>query len=109
MPSIVSDWAASGCIDGNGVATLRCIPVVIQNLVNSLVVIAGIVCVFIIIFAGYKIITSEGDPEKLKTARKTVFYGIGGFLFVLISFLLLNLIGNFTGVEQIKTGPIPTP
>ena len=86
-------------LDPNGVATLDCIPVVLQNIINSLILLAGIVCVFLIVFAGYKFVMSEGDPEKIASARKTIFYAIGGFFLVLASFLILNVLGKFTGVN----------
>lgn len=101
-----TDWQASGCIDPTtGVATLRCIPVVMQNVINFLVLFAGIICVFLIVYSGYKIVSSEGDPEKLKIARKTLAYAIVGFLFVLISFWVIGIIGKYTGVQQL----IPKP
>jgi hypothetical protein len=99
-----TDWTESGCVE-DGVATLRCIPVVMQNVINFLIVFAAVICVFMIIFAGYKFVTSEGDPEKISTARKAALYGIGGFILVLLSFFLMNVIGTFTGVSQLK----PTP
>ena len=44
---------------------------------------------------------SEGDPEKIATARKTLTYAIFGFVFILLSFVILNAIAKFTGVEQL--------
>lgn len=98
MPTLSWD----SCLDPETkVATLRCIPIVLDNLIRSLVILAGIVCVFLIIFSGYKMVTSEGDPEKLKTTRKTLFYALGGFLLVLASFVILATLGKFTGVKQL--------
>ena len=35
MFDVISDWAESECVDKNtGVATLECIPVVVQNVIN---------------------------------------------------------------------------
>lgn len=99
-----TDWKdIPGCLSGpnNDVATLACIPGVLQNIINFLVLFAGVVCVFLIIIAGYKIVTSEGDPEKMSSARKTLFYAIGGFLLVILSFVILNIIATYTGVESI--------
>ena len=96
----MKDWGS--CIDAvTQVATLNCIPIVLNNIIYALVVLAGTVCVFLIIYSGYKFVSSEGDPEKIGSARKTLFYAIGGFVFVLASFLLLSIIGNFTGVKQL--------
>lgn len=97
-----ADWTTTGCVDQQtGVATLACIPIVLQNLINFMALFAGIVCVFLIVFAGYKFVMSEGDPEKIASARKTLTYAIGGFIFVLLSFVILNIIANFTVVDRL--------
>jgi hypothetical protein len=98
---MIPTTAWGNCVSPEGVATLRCIPVVLGNIINFLVLFAGIVCVFLIIYSGYKFITSEGDPERISMARKTLFYALGGFLFVLLSFFFLNIVAQFTGVQQI--------
>ena len=103
MPSnITSNWG--DCVR-EGVATLACVPIVLQNIINFLILFAGVICVFLIIVAGYKFVTSEGDPEKTSSARKTLTYAIGGFLLVIASFVILNFVADFTGVDQIA--PIP--
>ena len=99
MFNIVSDWGS--CVSPEGVATIACIPVVVQNVINALIVIAGIVAVFMIIYAGYKFVMSEGDPEKISNARKTLIYAIGGLIFIFLSFFLLQTISNLTGVKQL--------
>ncbi len=94
----VSDWGS--CVK-DGVATLACIPVVIQNIVNFLVMFAGAIAIFFIIFSGYKFVMSEGDAEKIASARKTLIYALVGLLVVALSFLFLNVLSQFTGVERI--------
>ena len=100
MFDVISDWENSGCVK-DGVATLDCIPVVVQNVINALIVIAGIVAVFMIVWAGYKFVMSEGDSEKISSARKTLIYAIVGLIFIFLSFVFLNVIAEFTGVEQL--------
>jgi hypothetical protein len=97
---ITDPW--TGCLSDDGVATLRCIPIVMQNIIYFLIGFASIVCVFIIILAGYKFVTSEGDPEKIANARKTALYALGGFILIIASFLIMNILGTFTGVERIS-------
>ena len=93
------------CVSPEGVATLACIPIVLQNIINVLVVVAGIVAVFLVIFSGYRFVMSEGDPEKISVARKTLTYAIFGLVFILLSFVILNAIAKFTGVEQLAPRP----
>ena len=97
MFDVISDWGS--CVSPEGVATLDCIPVVVQNVINALIVIAGIVAVFMIVYAGYKFVMSEGDPEKISSARKTLIYAIAGLIFIFLSFVFLNVIAKFTGVN----------
>ncbi|OGH15945.1 MAG: hypothetical protein A3C30_03855 [Candidatus Levybacteria bacterium RIFCSPHIGHO2_02_FULL_40_18] len=99
MFDIISDWGS--CVSPEGVATLSCIPVVLQNIINALIVIAGIVSVFMIIYAGYKYVMSEGDPEKISSARKTLVYALAGLIFIFLSFFFLNAISQITGVGQL--------
>src|SRR3972149_4219971 len=100
MFDVISDWEKSGCVK-DGVATLDCLPFVIQNVINALIVIAGIVAVFMIVYAGYKFVMSEGDPEKISSARKTLVYALAGLIFIFLSFFFLNAISQITGVGQL--------
>lgn len=45
-------------------------------------------------FAAYKMITSQGNPDKLKDAREQIGNAITGLVFILVSAALLLLIGN---------------
>ncbi len=90
------------CIDpSTGIATLRCIPVVIKNLVNWALIFAGVVALFLIVYAGFKFVTSQGDSTQVDSAKKTLTYAIVGLLLILLSFAILNLIAGLTGVDQI--------
>lgn len=89
------------CIDNSGVATLRCIPVVISNLANAAIVLSGLVAVFMIILGGYKYLSSQGDPGKLDSAKKTLIWAIVGLFIIAFSYYILSLVSNLTGVKQI--------
>jgi hypothetical protein len=58
--------------------------------------IIGAVSVFMIVYAGFKFIIAGGDPQKVATARKTIYYAIVGvavaiFASALTSFVLGKL------------------
>lgn len=86
------------CIE-NGVATLRCIPVLILNIRDSLFMWVGIVAVFIIVISGIKLMLSGGDSAKLKSAKKTFIYAVSGLTIVILSFLIIQIIAYITGVQ----------
>ena len=54
---------------------------------------SGGIVLLIIIFAGYRIMTSGGDQEKLKGAREMLTAGIIGLLFIIFSVTILRIIG----------------
>jgi len=85
----------------NGVATLACIPIVFNNVVDWAIALAGLTAVFFIIFAGIKFLTSGGDPKQVEGARKTLTYAIIGLIIVFLSFAIIKLIGTITGASCI--------
>lgn len=90
------------CVTAEGVATLTCLPAVFKNLVTAVLVFAGIVALFLIIFSGIKFLTSGGDPKQVEGARKTLTYAIIGLVVILSSFAIINIIAGVTGVDCIK-------
>lgn len=94
------DWGS--CVQ-NGVATLACIPIVFNNVVDWAIALAGTVAVFFIIFAGFKFLTSGGDPKQVEGARKTLTYAIAGLIVVFLAFAIIKLIGIITGATCINT------
>ena len=89
-------------IIGRDVATLDCVPAVVQNIITALFLFAGIVAVILIIYSGIKFVLSGGDPKQVEGARKTMTYAIIGFVLILLSFAILNLISTVTGVNCIR-------
>lgn len=97
------DW--NSCLDA-GVATLRCIPIIIKNLINAALVLAGVAALILIIFSGFKFITSKGDQQAVADARKTLTYAVIGLFIIFLSFFLVNIISSATGVKQIANPTI---
>lgn len=99
------EWKDTDCIEtvnGQEVATFNCISVVFQNVVNAAFVFAGIVALIIIIYSGIKFIFSGGDPKQIEGARKTLTYAIIGFVVIILSFIIINIISIITGAKIIK-------
>lgn len=54
---------------------------------------AGGIALFFIIYAGFQIITSAGDPKKVQSGRELLTSSISGLLFLLFSVFILRFIG----------------
>ncbi len=90
----------TNCVD-NGVATLSCIPYVIQNILFWLFALAGIAAIVFVIYGGIKFVLSGGDPKQVDGARKTITYALIGLALILSAFVIINLIGTITGATCI--------
>jgi hypothetical protein len=89
--------AAANVENVDGVATLRGLEGIFENIISSLLFIAGIALFIMLVVGGVKFITSGGDPKGLEAAKKTLTYAIGGVILVAISYLIILFIRIFTG------------
>ena len=70
-----------------------------ENIVQVLIACAGIALFILLLTGGFKFITSGGDPKATEGAQKTITYAIGGLILILLSYLILVLIQQITGVK----------
>ena len=76
---------------------------VAKEVINWILIIAGIVAVGFIIFAGIRYVTSAGNPDKVKKAKDTLLYAIIGLLIAALSLVIVNLV---LGIGTEATDPI---
>lgn len=55
--------------------------------------ISGGIAFLLIVWSGFQILTSAGNPEKLKGGQEQLTAAISGLLFIIFSVFLLRLIG----------------
>lgn len=60
----------------------------------------GITCAFLLlVYAGYMMVTSQGNPDKLQESREVITNAIIGFVVILLSVTLLYLIKDSLGLN----------
>jgi hypothetical protein len=66
----------------------------------------GVISFVMILVGGFKILTSGGDPKGIAGGRQTITLAVVGIALSIISWLVLVLIQNVTGVSvtQFKFG-----
>ena len=72
---------------------------VFKSVLNVILGIAGITFFILLLSSGFKFITSGGDPKALEGAKKTLNHAIGGLILIVLSYLILLLIKEITGVD----------
>lgn len=87
------------CSDGNSIDTaIGCIPIGDQNALIGFFLkwgigIGGGIAFILIIFAGFQIMTSRGDPNRLKAGQELMTSAIAGLLLLIFSLIILRIIG----------------
>jgi len=75
---------------------------IISRVVNFfLIPISGVILLLVFIWAGYDFMTSEGNPEKIKSAQAKITTGIIGIVLLVLAFLIVKVVELILGI---KTG-----
>src|SRR5688572_15982041 len=65
---------------------------IIGRVINVALGFVGIVLLFMLLYAGYLWMTSEGDPKKVDAAKAMIRNAIIGLLIIVSSFAIVNFI-----------------
>ena len=63
-----------------------------KNLINDLVILSTLFATAAFIFAGFKLVTSGGDPGAMKSAKDILMKVLKGYLWILVAWLLVYTI-----------------
>lgn len=74
---------------------------IISTIIGVLTVIGVIYFVIQIILSGYALITSQGDPKQLDTAKKRLTNNIIGLALIVLAYGLGSLIAKLLGMDNI--------
>lgn len=89
-------WSYS---DKNGVATLKDLEAVFTNVVKAAVELALVVFFIMIVYGGFKYLTSGGDAKGTEAGQKTITSALLGIILLIGIWLILTFIKTFTGVD----------
>ncbi len=86
---------ATDCKTNSSTASIRTLA---ASIINVFSIIVGLVAVIMVIFGGFKYITSGGDSNSVSGAKNTLIYAIIGLIIVaLAQFLVRFVINTATG------------
>jgi hypothetical protein len=97
---------AQGSAEFEGVATLSCLVPLFGNIVRAVIAFGGIGLFLMLLVGGFNFLFSSGDPKKLEQARGTISQAVVGLIIMSSAYLIVNMIGTFTGVN-VGTFTIP--
>ncbi|KKQ52953.1 hypothetical protein A2865_02440 [Candidatus Woesebacteria bacterium RIFCSPHIGHO2_01_FULL_39_17] len=66
---------------------------------RNALVIAGVILLFLFVFAGFQMISGSGDPQKQQRAQQIMTAGIIGFILIILAYFIIRIIEVSLGVD----------
>lgn len=87
--TISSGGACSGANNSTGANKVQSLVTTIVNIFSAIV---GVVSVIMIIFGGFKYISSGGDSSKVTEAKNTIIYAVIGLVIVALAQFIVQFV-----------------
>ena len=89
------------CSDAAG-TTSADVGAIASQIVNIFSIVVGAISVIMIIYGGFRYITSGGDSGRVGNAKNTLIYAVIGLIIVVLAQLIVHFVINFssTNVQQ---------
>ncbi|NCN87800.1 MAG: hypothetical protein GW941_02800 [Candidatus Pacebacteria bacterium] len=81
------------------VATIQGFACLISNVLGVAITLIGMLALVMFIVASFRYLTFGSNSKSAEQAKDTFTYAVAGLVVALSSFIILNLISNFTGVD----------
>jgi cytochrome bd-type quinol oxidase subunit 2 len=86
--------SGSNCSGGNTSGGTKKVNQLITDAVNIFSAIVGVISVIMIIFGGFKYITSGGDSNNVSSAKNTIIYAVIGLVVVAMAQFIVQFVLN---------------
>ncbi len=73
----------------------------LAQIIGEVLKYAGILASIFILVAAFQYMTSAGDEAKATQAKQTLYWAIIGVAVITVSFLLVAVVGNLAGLNNI--------
>jgi len=86
--------------DANGNALT--LGAIISALLPYLFVVAGLLLLLYLVFGGFSLLTSRGDPKAVQIAKERITFALVGFIVIFVSYWIVQFVGTILGIEAIQ-------
>ena len=67
-------------------------------IISFVVPLAGVIMFLVILWGGFDLVNSQGNPEKVQSGQQKMTAGVVGFVLLVLSYFAAKLIGYIFGV-----------
>src|SRR5665213_1232743 len=86
LPLFLTQTALAATADVSSISTF------LQNIIEAMAGLAGLVATGFFVVGGFSYITSSGNPEHLEKAKRTLFYSATGLAITVAAFVISNIV-----------------
>ncbi len=79
------------CVDKDG-KSIDLVSSTLQNIINLLLFIAGVLAVILVVVGGFRYVTSNGDSAAAGKAKSTIIYAVIGLVVTIMAYAIVNFI-----------------
>lgn len=72
---------------------------VFASVITVAITLVGMAVLVMFLVGGFGYLTAGGDKDATQKAQRTLTYAIAGLLLVLSSWVIMNLLGKFLGID----------
>ena len=87
-----------GPLKGPGEMPINNLGDIISIVLKFIIPLGGIILFFVLVISGIGIMTSAGNPEKLKTAGARITTAIIGFVLLILTYVIINFVSKIFGL-----------
>jgi amino acid transporter len=74
---------------------------IILGIINLILALVGLIAVAMIVYGGFRYVTSAGNEDVVKAAKKTIINAIIGLIIVILSYVIVTAITNLAFGQRI--------
>ena len=79
-------------LSGTHVDGTNMVKTTIKDIINILLFLIGMIAVLMIVIAGFRFVTSNGDANTVSSAKNTIIYAVIGIVIAIMSYAIVNFI-----------------
>lgn len=70
---------------------------IVANIINFLLALAGAAAVLFIVWGGIQYISAAGSPDRVESAKKTIYNAVIGTVVIILALVIVNTIKRALG------------
>ncbi len=74
---------------------------IVSEFIKYLFPLAGILLLLYLLFGGFSLMTSGGDPKAVQDAKSKITNALIGFIIIFASYWIVQILGTILGIEAI--------